>query len=148
MSSQADRNLEHVKRALAILDTEGGQGLIDRFDDLHTPDFAWEPVNLGAVDPGGYHGRDDFARFWSEFYESFESFELRDYHLLPVGDAVLVTGWLYARGRASGASVDSEWGGLFRLRDGKIASCSGFASHADMLAAAAGLYAPKGEPAA
>ena len=110
MSAQADRNLEHVKAALAILD---------------------------AVDPGRDQGLEGFRRFWSEFDEDFETFELRNRYLLPVGDAVLVIARLHARGRASGASVDSEWGGLFRLRDGKIATCRAFASHADVLAEAA-----------
>jgi ketosteroid isomerase-like protein len=148
VSAQQDRNLEHVKAALAILDEEGWQGLIDRFDDLHTPDFTWQPANLGAMDPGRYHGREGFRQFWSEFHEGFETFELRDCHLLPVGDGVLVTGRLYARGRASGASADSEWGALFRLREGKIASCHSFPSHAEVLATAGALYALKGEPAA
>jgi ketosteroid isomerase-like protein len=145
---QAERNLQHVKTALEILDAEGGQALLDRFDDLHTTDFAWEPGNLGAAEPGTYHGFEGFRQFWGEFHGGFESFELRHRHFLPVGDGVLVTARLHARGRASGVDVDSEWAGLFRLRDGKIASCQSFASHAEALTAAGALYASKGVPAA
>ncbi len=148
MSDQADRNLEHLQGALEILDAEGGQGLLDRFDDLHTEDFTWEPGNLGAADPGSYQGFEGFKRFWTQFDEGFETFELRDRYFLPIGDGVLVIARLHARGRASGASVDSEWGALFRLRDGKIFSCRSFASHAEVLAATGSLYALKGEQTA
>ncbi|MEA2330839.1 MAG: hypothetical protein QOH58_977 [Thermoleophilaceae bacterium] len=50
-----------------------------------------------------------------------------------MGDRVLVLGDVSARGRASGAQVDDQWGWIVEVREGRAESLHGFLDQAEAL---------------
>ncbi len=120
-----------VRRAIE-LHNEGGEELLERYDDLFVPDAEWTPMTVGAVGaPEGitYRGRDGMARFYAERAEAFERGTVEPLSVDPAGeDALVVRARSTATGRASGAEVDEEITLVYWLREGKIARLRAFRS--------------------
>jgi ketosteroid isomerase-like protein len=96
---------------------------------------------------GPYHGHDGVERWWVDLAEAFEEmrFELKE--TTDLGDGrVLTEQRIVGRFRLTGIELDSEWGSIIAVGDGKILSATGFASP-NRARKAAGL-APRGDSAA
>ena len=73
--------VELVKSALEVINEEGGRALLERYEEFFTNDFDFRPAMTGSIDGRTYRGRDGFAEYWNDFYESQDVsflFELRD----------------------------------------------------------------------
>ena len=105
--------------------------LVDDLDEALTyadPDIVWNPVEESPAQ--GHHAiRASTSRWKSEW---------NDYELIPeefvdMGDRVVVTVRLQARGRKSGVPVDARFYEVYTLRNGKIVRMDQFAERSEAL---------------
>lgn len=112
-------------------DPEGGL-------DLWDPECEWHP-SFGAEVEGasGYRGHDGVRQWFRDTDEMFSSVRWEVEKVRDLGgNRVLALGRLQARGRLSGAEVDSPIGQLFEFRDGKILRGWAYLSHEEAKLAA------------
>ena len=75
------------------------RGDIDQLVSVLDPDVEWRTSGaFPGLDPV-YTGHDGFRRFWREFVEPWESFQIRTQELRDCGDRVLGLGYFEGRGR-------------------------------------------------
>jgi hypothetical protein len=115
--------------------------IIDRWNsgewfipDAYDPELEWLPHR--SITEGTYHGIEGMRRFAEDTREMFEHFELR-YELRDLGEQVLGWGTVHFRARQSGIESEIPFGGLVRLRHGKILRWEDLGSKEAALAAAA-----------
>ena len=91
------------------------------FAELGTPDFEWYPAVIRALDGGGgYRGREGIEKFAADTRENWEELQALPEEFRDLGDRVLVLGRLKARGKGSGAPVDTPYAGIFDFRGDRI----------------------------
>jgi uncharacterized protein len=91
------------------------------FAELGTPDFEWYPAIVRGLDGGGgYRGPDGVEKYAADIRENWEELQALPEEFRDLGDRVLVLGRLTARGRGSGAPVDTPYAGVFDVRDDRI----------------------------
>lgn len=125
-------NVEIVKLLMDAVDRRD----IDAFAAVTTSDFEWFPVFAARVEGEVYRGREGIATFLGEVDETWAEFRPVPEEYRDLGDRVLGLGRLRTRGRASGVPSDSPWGGLYDVRDGKIARIRTYLDHGEALRAA------------
>jgi ketosteroid isomerase-like protein len=125
-------NVEIVKRLMEAVDRRD----IDAFAEVTTPDFEWLPVFAARVGGDVYRGREGIETFLGEIDEIWEEFRPLPEEYRDLGDGVLGLGRLKTRGRSSGVPMDSPWGGVYDLRDGKVSRIRTFLDHAQASQAA------------
>jgi ketosteroid isomerase-like protein len=111
----ANPNLELVHQALAAYQA----GDLERLRKLMDPEIEVVGGN-GLINAGTYQGFDgflDWIRRWEEAWDPV-NYELRE--ITEVTDSLLiVTVHTMGRGAASGLPIDSLFGWLYELRDGR-----------------------------
>src|SRR5512133_175925 len=101
--------------------------MIERWD----PDCEWHPYFSAEVEgASGYRGHEGIRQWFRDIDEMFSSVHFEVEKVRDLGDdRFLVLGRLRARGRRSGADVDSPIGQLFELRDGRAVRGWAYLSH-------------------
>ena len=82
---------------------------------------------------GPYRGHAGIEVYFADVDQIWEEINLTPLDFEEVGDAILVTGRVWARG--SGRVIDSSTGWLFEVRDGRIARARAFESATEAAAA-------------
>jgi ketosteroid isomerase-like protein len=126
-------NVEICKRAFALLarlDVESGLEYVD-------PDIEFQSAIVSGAEGGTYSGYDGLRAWAAESEAAFEELrtvpdEFRDLG----GDAVLVLGHIYARGRESGVAVESPVAFIFKFRGDRVIRARGFLDQDEALKAA------------
>jgi ketosteroid isomerase-like protein len=116
-------NVEVVRQFL-LLD-------VDEALEYADPDIVWNPTEESASQ-GLDAVRASFVRWKSEW----DDYEVHPEAFEPVGDRVLATVYLRARGRASGIEVDTRFYDVYTVRDGKIVRMDQFTRRSEALEAA------------
>jgi len=122
----SQENLEIAQRGIACMN----RGDDDGFAALMAEDVRYMPHNESPLE-----GREQvlqYARSWSE---AFDRFEWESSRLVDVGDYVVVSGRVVARGRGSGVEVSSNDAWVLRFRDGQVIECREYVTRADALEA-------------
>ena len=123
-------DLDTVRRIFEVMDADGVEGLIERFDELCTPDFTWVPASGQALAGEEHQGRDGLEEWWSAFSESFADVRFHaDEHRGVSPGTVLTLGHTTARGRASELPMEWDFSQLNKLRDGRTCWARSWASH-------------------
>jgi ketosteroid isomerase-like protein len=111
----SEENVEIVRRAFEAWDRQDYEAA--------SSDFSLD-VEIDASDrilnPGIYTGIDGARRFRGEIAEAWGEFHVEIEDVLSAGDEVVVLVRSIARGRASGAEVDSRAAWVVDVREGKI----------------------------
>jgi ketosteroid isomerase-like protein len=108
-------NADIVRRGFAILERAGVEAIVDVFD----PDFeAVIPPELSA-EPDTYRGADGLRRYFAGFEDSLEGVQFVPEDYAEVGDKVIVTVRLRARGVGSGIPVEQTVVQVWSIRDGR-----------------------------
>jgi uncharacterized protein len=86
-------------------------------------DVDWRhPGGVDVPYGGSYKGRDGVGQFFSKIGQSVEVTSWQPRHVLAAGDEVVATGAWAGKARSTGKSFASDWGMVFGMRDGRIAS--------------------------
>ena len=127
----SDENIEIVKRGFEALDAGGVEAMIELLD----PDFeATVPPEL-SVEPDTYRGHEGMRRYFAAF-EGLEDVRFEFVDGVAVGDKVVVTMMLRAKGTGTGIPVEQLAHQVWTIRDGKAVRVEAYANKADALAAA------------
>jgi len=108
---------------------------IDAFAKLTTPDVEWIPVFAVQVEGAVYRGRQGIEAFLRELSETWDEFRPVPDEYRDLGNRVLGLGRLSARGRNSGAAINSPWAGIFDFRGAKIFRIRTYLDHPEALKA-------------
>jgi ketosteroid isomerase-like protein len=128
----SQENVQLVRRTLGAYlrgDLKQVLSYVDADAELHS-------AIIGGAEGRNYRGHDGFRAWYAETYETFEEVGIDVNEYRDLGDRVLVLGHMRARGRESGAEVDSPTGWLYVFNDGKVVKVWGFLDHGKALEAA------------
>jgi ketosteroid isomerase-like protein len=127
-----EENIELFRAGLAGFNSEGADGVLPL---LHE-DFEARPFPEWPG-PSVYRGHDGFRQLASEWTENFDEYSWEEERAIPVGDNVVV-GLVYhqARIRGTGVPIRQQMGGVWTVRDGKVAKADFFLTWEEALEAA------------
>ena len=111
---------DKVDVAKRVTDAFNRRDVDAAFAELATPDYEWYPAVVRALDGGGYRGREGVERFAADIRENWEELQAHPEEFRDLGDRVLVLGRLKARGKGSGAPVDTPYAGILDFRGDRI----------------------------
>jgi ketosteroid isomerase-like protein len=124
-------NVELVRRlVLAFNDRD-----VDAFAQTTTDDFEWS-TSVMAVEGEVFHGREGIETYFARVREAWDEFQALMDSWRDLGDRVMISGQMKARGRGSGAPVLAPIDILYDFRDGKISRMSSFLDHDEAMRAA------------
>jgi ketosteroid isomerase-like protein len=126
-------NVEIMQAAVAAMISGDALTALDAL----APDVEWH-ATVGGIDQGRvYRGRDEVAQAFADYFETWERIELRaDEYIDAGGDQVVVFWHEVAKGRESGAVVETDTGTVNTIRDGKIARVRSYMERSQALEAA------------
>ena len=120
----SQENVETVRRALEATN----RGDIEEVLTYIDPDGELHSAIIGGAEGNVYRGHDGYRRWYAETEATFEELRTDLTEFRELGDRVVGLGHIYARGRESGAELDSATGWVFTLRNGKVLKADGFLS--------------------
>jgi ketosteroid isomerase-like protein len=110
---------------------------IARVEQLISDEMEFHAVTAEmAGREGPYVGHAGMDQYFQDVEATWEEIRLTPIDFEEVGDVILVTGRVWARG--SGRVIDSSTGWLFKVRDGRLVWARVFESAAEAAAAASG----------
>ena len=112
-------------------------GDIERALDALDPKIEWH-ATVGGIDEGRvYHGRDEVVKGFADYFAVWERMEMRAEKYIDAGDDdVVVFHHEVAKGRESGAVVETDTGTVQTVRDGKIVRVRSYMDRRQALEAA------------
>src|SRR5687767_12053260 len=113
----SQENVEIVRAANDAFLAGDVEAALDALD----PEIEWH-ATVGGIDEGRvYHGRDQVVQAFADYFAVWERMEMRaDKYIDAGGDEVVVFHHEVAKGRESGALVETDTGTVQTVRDGKI----------------------------
>jgi ketosteroid isomerase-like protein len=127
-------NVEALERGLAAYDSRDVEALLL---ECHA-DVEWRSALVGGL--GGettvYRGHEGVRALFEEVDRAFSEFRIGCDEFRDLGHSIVATGWMRARGRASGVAIESPVSFVADFRDGKAFRFRSFLDRRDALAAA------------
>src|SRR5689334_15844169 len=120
----SQENVETVREAWAAY----SHGDYDRVAGFHDPHIVVVTLEDGAV-----YGNDAVLANYKRWDEAWEGAETTLDEVIGQGDRVFVATRFHARGRASGAKVESRLYEVYTVRDGKVLRIDEYADRASAL---------------
>ena len=118
----------------AVFDAFASRDL-DRVAELISEDMEFHAVTAEVAGrEGPYRGHAGMELYFADVDQIWDEINLTPLDFEQVGDVILVTGRVWARG--SGRVIDSSTGWLFRVRDGRMVWARVFESATEAAAAA------------
>jgi ketosteroid isomerase-like protein len=129
----SQENVEIVRRSQEAFLAGDIQTALDALD----PEIEWH-ATVGGIDQGRvYKGREEVVQAFVEYFENWERMEMRvDKYIDAGGDEVVVFHHEVAKGRASGAVVETDTGSISTIRNSKIVRVRAYMDRAQALEAA------------
>jgi ketosteroid isomerase-like protein len=129
----SEENVEIVRAATEAMIRGDAQAALEALD----PEIEWH-ATVGGIDEGRVaRGREEVAEAFVDYFQTWERIELRADRFIDAGDEdVVVFFHEVARGRASGAVVETNTGTVNTVRNGKIAVVRAYMDREDALEAA------------
>jgi ketosteroid isomerase-like protein len=123
-----------VRESAESYNSRDPERMIGRVD----PDCEWHPFISAEVEGAeAYRGRDGMRQWFRDVDELFSEVHWQVEEVHDLGDdRIVVLGQLVARGRSSGAEVNSPIGQVFTLREGMILRGWAYPSHEQAMQAA------------
>ncbi len=116
------------------------RGETDTILGLYDPEVEWDASQSpyrALLGRDVYRGHEGLARFFREYRDPWAAIEDQCEELIDAGDCVISIVRSRARGKVSGADVESSYqAGVWTLRQGKIVHVAWFTRRADALEAA------------
>ena len=115
MSQESFAAVQDAYEALA------GAGL-DQFIEHWSDDLDHRSIRGAPDDRGPIHGRDAMRAYVQDWMDTFDRFSMELVEVIDAGgDKVVAAERFGGRARLSGVETDQIIGGVFTIRDGKIA---------------------------
>jgi ketosteroid isomerase-like protein len=129
----SQKNVEIMRAAVAAMIRGDALAALDAL----APNVEWH-ATVGGIDEGRvYRGRDEVAQAFADYFETWERIELRaDEFIDAGGDQVVVFWHEVAKGRKSGAVVETGTGTVNTIRDGQIVRVRSYMERSQALKAA------------
>ena len=141
LSEVQRRNVAIAKRVSELNERGGVEAVESAFDEFFHPDFEWMP-GLAGLGAEVYRGRDGFREFIADMNTIATDSPVTVAEIRAVGEThILTLGRLYFVGKGSDLTLDSEYGVVYRVEDGRARSGCSFLSHAEAEAEARSLEA-------
>ncbi len=133
MRAMSEENVEVVRAANDAFLAGDIEAALDALD----PGIEWHGT-VGGIDEGRvYHGRDQVVQGFVDYFAVWERMKMRAVKYIDAGDdEVVVFHHEVARGRVSGAVVETETGTVQMVRDGKIVRVRSYMDRTQALEAA------------
>ncbi len=128
----AQRNVESFKRGVDAFNRRD----IDGFLAESHPDcviYASMAAMLGG-ESTEYHGHDEYREFFKELEEVFSELRVEISEVRESGERLAAVGTIHARGKESGAEVESPIGYVVEFRDGKASRVNDYFDPEEALA--------------
>ena len=129
----SEENVELMRRATEAMTRGDAAAALEALD----PEIEWH-ATVGGIDEGRIaRGHEEVIRSFAEYFEVWERIELRADKFIDAGDnGVVVFFHEIAKGRESGAVVETDTGTVNEIRDGKIVRVRSFMDRDQALEAA------------
>jgi ketosteroid isomerase-like protein len=124
-------NAELVRAAYQALSRQDPDRLMELLDEdveFRNPDYA--------IEPGTRHGRAAFMHALERGWEAIQEVRYEIDEIVDEGDVIVVTGTARGRGVRGGVPVETAFGHVLELRDGRATSVAWFQDPAEAFAAA------------
>jgi ketosteroid isomerase-like protein len=99
------------------------------------PDAEFDLSESRSTYSGIYRGHEQIREQWEALQEAWAETVLRPEEPVVVGDRVVVTVRISARGRSSGVKLEGQGSNVFTFKEGKIVHFKLFQTKAEALAA-------------
>jgi len=128
-----EENVELMRRATEAMTRGDAAAALEALD----PEIEWH-ATVGGIDEGRIaRGHEEVIRSFAEYFEVWERIELRADKFIDAGDnGVVVFFHEIAKGRESGAVVETDTGTVNEIRGGKIVRVRSFMDRDQALEAA------------
>jgi ketosteroid isomerase-like protein len=127
-------NVEAFRRMVQAYNRRDVESFLEGFD----PSLEWRP--LTQVMFGGearvYRGHDGVRQFLREVDEAFADIQIERAEIRDLGERIVVSGHLRARGRVSGVETTSPISWLVEFKNGKVIRMRDFLDPREALEAA------------
>jgi ketosteroid isomerase-like protein len=123
-------NVEIVERFFELR-SQGDLRYLEYIDS----DAVFDLSESRSTYSGVYRGHEQIREQWEALQEAWAETVLRPEEPVVVGDRVVVTVRIRARGRSSGVQLEGEGANAFTFREGKIVHFKLFQTKAEALAA-------------
>jgi len=128
----SEGNIELVRRTIDLVNATE----IDRALEELADDFEMDWSNSIGPLKGIYRGRQEVLKLWRTFLDAWDAVQWDPEEIIEVDESrVIAVNHVRARGRGSGAAVDSVGALLYTISDGKARSIKLFQSKAEALEA-------------
>jgi ketosteroid isomerase-like protein len=129
----SEENVEIVRAATEAMIAGDAAAALNALD----PNIEWH-ATVGGIDEGRvYNGPEEVAQAFVDYFEVWERIELRADEYIDAGaDEVVVFFHEIAKGKESGAIVETDTGTINTVRNGKIARVRAYMNRAEALEAA------------
>ena len=133
ISETSHENIEIVRLAYEALAGEG----LDRFMEHFTDDVDYRSVSGTPDDIGPICGKNALRAWLEDWFDMFDGFQMDLVELIDAGEDTVVWVERYGgRARRSGIQITNVIGGVFTIRNGKLASGREYATREQALEAA------------
>jgi uncharacterized protein len=120
----SEENVEAFRASLEAYNRRDIEAFLAAFD----PTVEIHPLTLAMFGREGtvYRGHEGIRQFLRDVDEVLPGIKVEPLEFRDLGERVVATGRLHARGRASGAEVESPIGWLVEFRDGRVIRMTDF----------------------
>ncbi len=132
--AMSQENVEAFKRGLEAGNRRDVETLLEVLD----PEVTWHSA-LHALLGGEttvFRGHDGVREMLRDLYEAFDEIEIEISEIRDLGDRLVAIGRNRARGKASGADVESPFGFVTEFKNGKALVMRGYLDPKEALEAA------------
>jgi ketosteroid isomerase-like protein len=114
----SQENVEAFRRGIDAYNHRDVEALLD----IHDREVEWHPVLQVLL--GGeatvYRGHDGIREFVRDLYEAFAEVHIEIVEIRDLGDRLVASGHLHARGKTSGAETESPIAYVVDFKSGKV----------------------------
>jgi ketosteroid isomerase-like protein len=131
----SQENVERFKRATAAANRRDVEGFLEYVD----PDVEWpRPAILVALggDAKVYRGHEGIREVLRDVYDAFAEIDVEYSQIRDLDDRIVAIGRFRARGKESGAQIESAWGAVAEIKNGKAIRIRSYLDPNDALEAA------------
>jgi ketosteroid isomerase-like protein len=114
----SEENVEAFRRGIDAYNRRDVEALVE----VHDPEVEWHPVLQVLL--GGeatvYRGHDGVREFVRDLDDAFAEVHIEIAEIRDLGDRLVASGHLHARGKASGAETESPIAWVVDFKSGKV----------------------------